>query len=195
MKHDARENDNVNSNEEENEDPLYEYRAPVSETCLESVIPYYPVTADDSAQSTGNEVYRIAPGENKHPLSFMRDKRCVKLAFPVLFPKGRYRYTAERQVTISPVKYFNARHLHYSGRFATNPEYLFFAQFMIEQKRVSDSINIALKKVHGQSVTASQLRANPQRLVNLICQAYLFLRQVPGTSPYWQKFMYEVMQW
>ena len=68
---------------------------------------------------------------------------------------------------------------------------------MIEQKRVSDSINIALKKVHGQSVTASQLRANPQRLVNLICQdqAYLFLRQTPGTPPYWQKFMYEVMQW
>ena len=93
LKHDAREND-----EEENEDPLNEYRAPVSETCLESVIPYYPVTADDSAQSTGNEVYSIAPGENKHPLSFMCDKRCVKLAFPVLFPKGRYGYTAKRQV-------------------------------------------------------------------------------------------------
>ena len=71
LKHDARENDNANSNEEGNEDPLNEYRAPVSETCLESVIPYYPVTADDSAQSTRNEVYSIAPGENKHPLSFM----------------------------------------------------------------------------------------------------------------------------
>ena len=30
LKHDARENDSVNSNEEENEDPLNEYRAPVS---------------------------------------------------------------------------------------------------------------------------------------------------------------------
>ena len=27
-----------------------------------------------------------------------------------------------------------------------------FAQFIIEQKKVSDSINIALKKVHGQSL-------------------------------------------
>ena len=55
---------------------------------------------------------------------------------------------------------------------------IFFAQFIIEQKKVSDSRNIALKKVHGQSVTASQLRANPYRLVNLICQdqAYLFQR-------------------
>ena len=134
---------------------------------------------DGSEQSTGNEVFSIAPGENKHPASFMLDKKCEELAFPVLFPKGRCGYTAERQVAISPVKNFNARLWHYSGNFETNPEYLFFAQFVIERKKVSDSINIALKKVHGQSVTASQLRANPQSLVNLICQdqAYLFLRQ------------------
>ena len=51
------------------------------------------------------------------------------------------------------------------------------------------------KKVHGHSVTAAQLRSNPQGLQNLICQdqAYLFLRQIPGTPPYWQKFMYEVV--
>ena len=36
----------------------------------------------------------------------MDDKQCEELAFPVLFPKGRYGYTAEQQVTISPVKYF-----------------------------------------------------------------------------------------
>ena len=33
------------------------------------------------------------------------------------------------------------------------------------------------------------------KLKNLVCQdqAYLFLRQIPGTPPYWQKFMYEVI--
>jgi len=72
---------------------------------------------------------------------------------------------------------------------------LFFAQFIIEQKKVSDSINIALKKVHGQPVTASHIRSSVQTLRNLICQdqAYLFLRQIPGTPPYWQRFMYEVV--
>ena len=71
----------------------------------------------------------------------------------------------------------------------------FFAQFIIEQKKVSDSINIALKKVHDQPVTASHIRPNVQTLQNLICQdqAYLFLRQIPGTPPYWQRFMYEVV--
>ena len=85
--------------------------------------------------------------------------------------------------------------VHYSGRFAMNPEYLFFAQFIIEQKKVSDNINIALTKLYGQSLTASHLRSNVQNLQNLIFQdqAYLFLRQIPGTPPYWQKFMYEVI--
>ena len=79
--------------------------------------------------------------------------------------------------------------MHYGGWFATNPEYLFFAQFIIEQKKVSDSINIALKKVYGHSVTASRVRSN------LISQdqAYLFLRQIPGSPPYWQKLMYKAV--
>lgn len=125
----------------------------------------------------------------------MTDKQCEELAFPVLFPNGKFGYTAERYVKLSPIKYLNARLLHYSGRFATNPEYLFFAQFIIEQKKVSDNINIDLKKVHGQSVTASQVGSNTQILQNLISQdqAYLFLRQTPGSPPHWQKFLNEVV--
>ena len=121
----------------------------------------------------------------------MTDKQCEDLALLVLFPNGKFGYTAGRDVKLSPVKYFNARLLHYSGRFATNPEYLFFAQFIVEQKKVSDSKNIALKKVQGQSVTASQVGSNTQILQNLISQdqAYLFLRQIPGSPPYWQKFI------
>ena len=189
----------VNSNTSDNEegdDPLNEYRAPTNETCLQSVIPDYPVNIEqDNVVSSGNEIFSIAPAENKHPVSFMMDKQCEELAFPVLFPTGQFGYTVQREIKLSPVKYFNARLLHCSGRFATNPEYLFFAQFIIEQKKVSDSINIALTKVHGQSLTASQLTSNVQSLQNIICQdqGYLFLRHIPGTPPYWQKFMYEVV--
>ena len=189
-------NDAANDEEEEGPDPLNEYRASTNETCLQSVISDYPATTEQNEEaSLGSEIYNIAPGENKHPVSFFTDKHCEEFAFSVLFPKGRFGYTAEREIKLSPVKYFNARLLHYSGQFATNPEYLFFAQFIIEQKKVSDSINIALKKVHGQPVSASQLRSNVQSLQNLICQnqAYLFLRQIPGPPPYWQKFMYEVV--
>jgi len=71
----------------------------------------------------------------------------------------------------------------------------FFAQFITEQKKVSDNINIAQKKVHGQFLTASQIRSSVQALQNLIWQdqAYVLLRQIPGTPPYWQRFMSEVV--
>jgi len=142
----SKDNSNEALNEEEVEDPLNEHRSPASETCLQSVIPDYPILTEEqnSSSSSGTEIYNIAPGENKHPVSLMNDKLCEELKFPVLFPKGRFGYTAERQIKITPVKYFNARLLHYSGRFASNPEYLFFARFIIQQKNVSDSINIAL---------------------------------------------------
>ena len=165
------------SDNEENDDPQSEYQSSVSETCLQSRIPNYLVSDGNNKQSTGKEVYSIAPGEDKQPLSFFSDKQSEELAFPVLFPKWRFGYMAEREVKLSVGKYFNARLLHYSGRFASNAEYLFFAQFIIEQRKISEQINIALKKVCGQRVTASQLKSNPQMLQNLICQekAYLFL--------------------
>ena len=110
---------------EENDDPLNQYRQATSETCLQSLSPDYPVTVEQNNGrcSLGNEVYNIAPGENRHPVSIMTDKKCEELAFPVLFPKGQFGYTEERKIKLSPVKYFNARLLHYNGRFATNPEY------------------------------------------------------------------------
>ena len=126
----------------------------------------------------------IAPGENRHPVSIMTDKKCEELAFPVLFPKGQFGYTEDRMIKLSPVKYFNARLLHYSGRFTMDPEYLLFAQFIAEHKKVSDSINIALKKIQVQRVTALQIKSDVNKLKGLICQdqAYLFLREIPGKN-------------
>jgi hypothetical protein len=97
-------------------------------------LPNYPVNLDNTnCNSTGREVFNIAPGEGKHPVSLMTDKLCEQLSFPGLFPKGRFGYTSA-DIKLSPIKYFNARLLHYSEQFATNPEYLFFAQFIMEEK-------------------------------------------------------------
>ncbi|KXJ10870.1 Transposon Ty3-G Gag-Pol polyprotein [Exaiptasia diaphana] len=54
---------------------------------------YYPVILEESNSnvSTGQEIYNVAPGENKHPVSLMTDKLCEELAFPVLFPKDYLR--------------------------------------------------------------------------------------------------------
>ena len=72
----------------EREDPLNELRAATCETCLQSIIPDYPIISDEEGRerSAGNEIFSVAPGENKHPVSMMTDRHCEELAFPVLFP-------------------------------------------------------------------------------------------------------------
>ena len=52
-----------------------------------------------------------------------------------------------------------------------------------------------MKKIHGQPLTASSIRSDREHLENLISkdQAYLFMRQIPASPPYWQNFMYEVV--
>ena len=113
----------------------------MQKSCLQSSSTNYPVYAHASlsdlstSSSVGNDVFSIAPGENSHPVHFMNDKHCEEMAFPTLFPTGKYGFHVVRQVPLSPVKYFNARLLNYTGRFAMNPEYLFLAQFVESRKK------------------------------------------------------------
>lgn len=74
MRYDVRENDKLNSNEEENEDFLNEYRVLVSKICLELIILNYLVIVYDSEKLIGNEVYSIVLGEDKYFVLFMFDK-------------------------------------------------------------------------------------------------------------------------
>ena len=75
---------------EEQDDPLNEHRSAASETCLQCILPNYPVSVKnaDGDNATGREVFNIAPGEGKHPVSIMTDRLCEELSFPVLLPKG-----------------------------------------------------------------------------------------------------------
>ena len=51
------------------------------------------------------------------------------------------------------------------------------------QKKISDSIAVALRTIHGISVTASDARNNSRNLHDFIFsnQAYLFMRNIPGS--------------
>lgn len=96
---DSSNNSNEGLNKEEAEDILNQHRSAASETCLQSVIPDYPILTEDNS-SSGREIYNIAPGENKHSVSLMTDKLYEELTSPVQFLKGRSAigYTAERQI-------------------------------------------------------------------------------------------------
>ena len=174
---------------------------------MESYVPDYLIEVSSSSannserndenslltQLAGNEVYSIAPGKGKHPEHFMH---CEDLAFPVLVPMGRFGCQVERRVKLSPTKYFNARLLNYPGKFAANLEYLFFVQCVSEQKNVLNSINVALKKVSGQRLTASQVRNMNSNTMNYLIfsdQAHCFMKNFPGSPAYWKTFLFDVL--
>ena len=49
----------------------------------------------------------IAPVERNQPISILNDQFCEKLAHPYIFPTGNVGYKVERNIKLSPVKYFN----------------------------------------------------------------------------------------
>ena len=60
------------------------------------------------------EEISIAPGEVKDPTSILNDKCCEEFAFLYLFPKEKFNDKVEREIKLSPVKYFKERVRNYT---------------------------------------------------------------------------------
>ena len=152
----------LSTNEEIYKDPLSKFRAPSFEITIISEVP--------SNCELEQEII-IAPGEGKQPISVLNEKFCEEPAHPHLFPSGRYGYQIEREIPLSPSKYFNQRLLHYSQKFAADSDYIFFEQSVLQKVQLSSEINIAMKKVISNNLTAGMLSKNfKQRVKELIAK-------------------------
>ena len=156
--------------EEEDPNPLYNFRVSASETAFVPELSYEVV--DDSNMT-------ISPGENREPLPVICDDDCEMLAHPFLFPTGRFGYTHTRDVKSSPCKYFNQRLLNYTQKFASNPDYIFYAQSVTQHLNLNNSINIATL-----TLTAGRVSQNFKETVSgLIANdddEYNFMNQLKG---------------
>ena len=173
--------------EAEQENPLDAYRTTAAETVLISKIP---------AQIVDNENITIGPCEEKKPMSVVSDKYCEEMAHPYLFPTGKFGYIVERAIKLSPIKYFNQRLLNYKQSFASEADYIFFAHSLYQQLNMMSSINIAMKKVRSNTLTAGMLSQNFKETVKSFVandKAYSFMSDIKGTPAYWKKFLFEVL--
>ena len=149
----------LSTNEEIYEDPLSNFRAPSVETTIIS-----EVLSDCELEQ---EI--IAPGKGKEPISVLNEKFCEELAHPHLFPSGRYGYQIEREIPLSPSKYFNQRLSHSSQKFAENSDYIFSAYSVLQKVQLSSQINIAMKRVISNNLTVGLLSKNfKQRVKELM---------------------------
>ena len=132
------------------DDPLNLHRVAANETTLISEIP--GIIDEDNIT--------IAPGQGKTLLSIVRDDYCEELAFPYLLPTGKFGYKVKREVSFSPVKYFNQRLLNFKQTFASDADFTFFARSVVEQHHLKSSINISMQKVQALQITAGTVKQN-----------------------------------
>ena len=133
----------------------------------------------------------VAPGEGKKPVSILNDKFCEVLGHPYLLPTGQYGYKVEREIPLTPSKYFNQRLLHYTQKFASDNDYIFFAHTVLQKVQLSSQINIAMKKVLSNDLTAGMLsKTFKQRMEEFIAKdkAFSILSSIKGTQAYWKNF-------
>ena len=179
-------NNNINMDNNAPEDadnPLDNDRLGATENMLLSNIPL----AEDLI---------IAPGEGRQPMSILLDEKCEELAHPFLFPTGKFGYRVERDIKLSPVKYFNQRLLNYKQRFASDSDYIFYALSVMLQLNLNSQINIAMKKVCTNQLTAGMLSSNFSDTVKSFIakdEGFNFMKSVKGTPAYWKKFIFEVL--
>ena len=139
------------------------------------------------------ENFTIAPGEGQKPLSILSDKYCEELAFPYMLPRGRFGFSREREIPLSASKYFNQRLLDYSQRFASSSDYIFFAHSVIQQKQLNSNINIAMKKVQTNNLTAGMFSENFESTVKALTakdEGYSFMNTIKGIPAYWKRFLF-----
>ena len=137
------------------------------------------------------ETIVVVPGECKQPVSLLGDEFCEELAHPHLFPSGKFGYKAEREIPISPSRYFNQRLLNYSQKFASDSDYIFFAHSVLQKLQLNSQINIAMRKVACNTLTAGMLSKNFKENVKKFIakdKAYSFMNVIKGTPAYWEKF-------
>ena len=171
---------------EEDENPLDGHRTASNETIMTSKI---PLQFDD-------DTVTIAPGDGQKPISIFEDEYCEEMSFPHLFPTGKFGYRCTIDVSISPVKYFNQRLLNYTQRFASDTDYIFFVNYVVQQVNLRSKINIAMKKISGNNLKAGLFRQNFKETVKTFIandEAFNFMNAIKGTPAYWKRFLLEVL--
>ena len=124
------------------------------------------------------------------------DEKCEELAHPYLFSTGKFGFRVERDNKLSPIKYFNQCLLNYKQKFAADSDYIFYALSVTLQLNLNSQINMAMKKVCTNRLTAGMLSNNFSDTVKSFIakdEGFNFMNSVKGTPAYWKKFLFEVL--
>ncbi|XP_053178284.1 uncharacterized protein LOC128361756 [Scomber japonicus] len=156
------------------------------DTCMQPVD-----VAQEILDQHFDSVLSVAPAEGNSPVRLLTDVSNEAKCFPVLFPKGTGTFHDARQHRLTLSRYLNCRVLNADGRFGSNLDYIFYAQYLSEINQVVSNVSIALRKgYHGGENTqiTSSMLASTDFVKNVLkCDmGYKFLKPIRGTPVFWQ---------
>ncbi|XP_078579125.1 uncharacterized protein LOC144863641 isoform X1 [Branchiostoma floridae x Branchiostoma japonicum] len=163
------------------------------DTCLQPVD-----IGQDFLDHHDERIMCVAPGEGNKPISVFQEVGGEAMSFPVQFPTGKFSFNDDRDVRITPSKYFKARLMGADARFASDTSYIFFAQYVTELHFIQSNISISMRKgspiaSDGREISAGML-SNKEDLQSILKsdQGYRFLQPVRGTPQFWDKTLNEL---
>ena len=165
-----------------------------STNAIETVVHNYSPIDEIFSFDSNSHVLSIAPGENQTP-QVIQEENVEYKALPTLLPTGKFGWHYTRKVPLSPSQYFASRLLHHSGQFAKLPDFVFFAQNVVERDRMKNGITTALLQSPntGKNTASKALDLNVVENLARRQKYFRFMASFPGTPSYWQTFSYEVL--
>ena len=99
-------------------------------------------------------------------------------------------------MSFTPSKHFNQWLLHYTEKFASDNDYIFFAHTILQKVQRSSQINVVMKKVLSNDSTTGMLSKNfKQRVQEFIAKdkAFSFISSIKGTTAPWKNILHQVL--
>ena len=143
--------------------------------------------AQHIADENPSSIICVAPGEGNKATDVIETE---SLAFPYHFPDGCNTYSTCRPKKMTLKQYLNARLLNGDdNRFASDPEYIFWAQYATELQQVFSSVSIASRKSskHSNMTMDNILDDGKLKFMLKMDECYRSLTNIRGSPPYWEK--------
>ncbi|CAF3792217.1 unnamed protein product [Rotaria sp. Silwood1] len=172
--------------EDDENDPRKKYSIPTN-TCLQSNIAEDYVDFDQ-------DIISIASAEKNRPASLLREKGLEAKAFPHLFPDGKNTFDETRENKMKFSTYANTRLFSADFRYASDPHYIFFLQYLNDIQHASSGISIQLRKSCSKSQFTLQNIGTKKYLSNMLKKDMIFkhLIKVRGSPQYWSASLAEL---
>jgi hypothetical protein len=141
-----------------------------------------------------NAVIEMAPGENKIPLSLIRDEFCEELAYPKIYCGSARQVNKSLKIPYSDIAKAELR--NYDRRCAQDISNIFFKHRKIQMQRFVSSISIALRKTKGDPKTFSASSLLDSSNVSEIIKqnkAFRILKQIRGSPAYWESIKKDLL--